>query len=223
MNLNRHKHSALSVCFLLRTWLCCWNFPLRLRLSWVEDVILTGTRVWKLVLSGKICKLCVVHFESQRFCLVELNEQRNYVGRILFGYWVLWSREACILWLIFVCEMCALVSAILSWPICMRRSCVWLLSTERTQAYSETKYEGKDQCLCFVPEAQTSQRYLDPYGKSGCCLIMHPPFLVTPPLLDFQPKQNPSLIRVVRKATLSSPCLWASFHPLSPLSVVSTK
>jgi hypothetical protein len=28
--------------------------------------------------------------------------------------------------------------------------------------------------------------------------------------------------RVIRKVTLSSPCLWASFHPLSPLSVVST-
>jgi hypothetical protein len=29
--------------------------------------------------------------------------------------------------------------------------------------------------------------------------------------------------RVIRQVTLSSPCLWASFHPLSPLSVVSTK
>jgi hypothetical protein len=140
---------------------------------------LTSTRVWKFVLSGKICKLCVVHFESLRFCLVELNEQRNCARRILFDYWVFWSLEVCIFWLIFVCEMCALVSTILSWPICMHMSCVWLLSTECTQAYSETKYEGKDQCLCFVPEAQTSHRCLDPYGRSGCCLIMHPPFLVT--------------------------------------------
>jgi hypothetical protein len=30
-------------------------------------------------------------------------------------------------------------------------------------------------------------------------------------------------IRVIRKVTLSSPSLCASFHPLSPLSVVSTK
>jgi hypothetical protein len=29
--------------------------------------------------------------------------------------------------------------------------------------------------------------------------------------------------RLIRKVTLSSPCLWASFHPLSPLLVVSTK
>ncbi len=29
--------------------------------------------------------------------------------------------------------------------------------------------------------------------------------------------------RVIRKVTLSSPCLWASFHPISPLSVVSAK
>jgi hypothetical protein len=29
--------------------------------------------------------------------------------------------------------------------------------------------------------------------------------------------------RVIRKVTLSSPCLWASFHPLSALSVVSAK
>jgi hypothetical protein len=27
----------------------------------------------------------------------------------------------------------------------------------------------------------------------------------------------------IHKVTLSSPCLWASFHPLSPLSVVSAK
>jgi hypothetical protein len=114
MSLNKHKHSALFVCFSLRTWLCCWNFSLCLRLNWIGDVILTSTRVWKFVLSRKICKLCVMHFESLRFCLVELNEQRNCAGRILFGYWVFWSHEACILWLIFVCEMWALVSAILS-------------------------------------------------------------------------------------------------------------
>jgi hypothetical protein len=30
-------------------------------------------------------------------------------------------------------------------------------------------------------------------------------------------------IRIIHKVTLSSPCLWASFYPLSPLSVVSTK
>jgi hypothetical protein len=29
--------------------------------------------------------------------------------------------------------------------------------------------------------------------------------------------------RVVCKVTLSSPCLWASFHPVYPLSVVSAK
>jgi hypothetical protein len=29
--------------------------------------------------------------------------------------------------------------------------------------------------------------------------------------------------RVISKVTLSSPSLWACFHPLSPLSVVSTK
>jgi hypothetical protein len=29
--------------------------------------------------------------------------------------------------------------------------------------------------------------------------------------------------RVIHKVTLSSPCLWASFHPQSPLSVVSAK
>jgi hypothetical protein len=28
---------------------------------------------------------------------------------------------------------------------------------------------------------------------------------------------------VICKVTLSSPCLWASFHPLSPLSVVSAR
>ncbi len=28
---------------------------------------------------------------------------------------------------------------------------------------------------------------------------------------------------VIRKVTLSSPCLWASFHPLSLLPMVSTK
>ncbi len=32
-----------------------------------------------------------------------------------------------------------------------------------------------------------------------------------------------SSIRVIRKVILSSPCLWASFHPLSPLSVVCPK
>jgi hypothetical protein len=31
------------------------------------------------------------------------------------------------------------------------------------------------------------------------------------------------IIRVIRKVTVSSPSLWASFHPLSSLSVVSTK
>jgi hypothetical protein len=29
--------------------------------------------------------------------------------------------------------------------------------------------------------------------------------------------------RVMWKVALSSPCFWASFHPLSPLSVVSEK
>ncbi len=29
--------------------------------------------------------------------------------------------------------------------------------------------------------------------------------------------------RVIREVTLSSPCLWASFHPLAPLSVISAK
>jgi hypothetical protein len=61
-------------------------------------------------------------------------------------------------------------------PICMRRSCVWLLIIECIHEYSETKYEGKDQWLCFVPEAQTLQRCLDPYSRSGCCLILHPLF-----------------------------------------------
>jgi hypothetical protein len=31
------------------------------------------------------------------------------------------------------------------------------------------------------------------------------------------------LNRVISEVTLSLPCLWASFHPLSPLSVVSAK
>ncbi len=141
-------------------------------------MILTSTKVWKLVLSGKICKLCVVHFESLRFYLVESNEQ-ELCRKNPFGYWIFWSREACIFWLICVCEMCALVSEILSWPICVRRSCVWLLSTKCPQACSETKYEGKDQCSCIVPKAQTSHGCLDPYSRSRCCLIMHLPFLVT--------------------------------------------
>jgi hypothetical protein len=46
-----------------------------------------------------------------------------------------------------------------------------------------------------------------------------------------RPPPNPCLFiplfphntRVISKVTLSSPCLWACFHPLSPLSVVSAK
>jgi hypothetical protein len=33
----------------------------------------------------------------------------------------------------------------------------------------------------------------------------------------------PFFIKVICKVTLSTPCLWASFHPLSSLSVVSAK
>jgi hypothetical protein len=76
ISLKKYKHSAMSVCFSLRTWLCWWNFPLHQRLSWVGDVILTSTGVWKFVMSGKIYKFCVVNFESLRVCLVELHKQK---------------------------------------------------------------------------------------------------------------------------------------------------
>ncbi len=113
----------------------------------------------------------------------------------ILSSWIEWAEELCRknpFWLLSILESGSLYSltnfcmrnvsvgfcnSVL--PICMRRRYVWLLSTECTHEYSETKYEGKDQCLCFVPKAQTSHRCLDPYSRSGCCLIMHPPFLVT--------------------------------------------
>jgi len=39
----------------------------------------------------------------------------------------------------------------------------------------------------------------------------------------FSKRRKLGFSRVIRKVTLSSPCLWASFHPLSPLSVVCAK
>jgi hypothetical protein len=91
-------------------------------------------------------------------------------------WWVFWSQEAYTLWqFLWMRDVnIGFYNSVL--PICMRRSCVWLLIRECIQEYSETKYEGKDQWLCFVPEAQKLQRCLDPYSRLGCCLILHPLF-----------------------------------------------
>jgi hypothetical protein len=66
----------------------------------------------------------------------------------------------------------------------------------------------------------TMQKEQDSQGSNNC---PKPGTLVWEKALTLQVSSEEHLDnRVIRKVTLSSPCLWASFHPLSPLSVVST-
>jgi hypothetical protein len=54
-----------------------------------------------------------------------------------------------------------------------------ILIIECTQEELVGKYKGKDQRLCLGEVDQKTQGRLDSHGRSVCCLVFHPLFLVS--------------------------------------------
>jgi len=83
--------------------------------------------------------------------------------------------------LVLSCEFCEIQNMSFDFwnfvlSICISRSGVYLLIRECTPECLVTKCEGKDRWWCFVPEARKLQCCLDPYSRTGCCLVLHPLF-----------------------------------------------
>ncbi len=149
--------------FWLRTWLCCWEFSLRLRLSQVGHLILETQECGSLCYRGKFEDFVLWIKNLRDSVLVDKNEQelcrKNSVQ--LQSVLELGSVSSLINFCVCGCE-CWFLHFCLCWFICEGDMPDYWVHNAYSD-YSVKKYEGEESVVAFCPRSLDIHPCLDPY------------------------------------------------------------